>query len=147
MKSDAKGSQAVENAIAFLDRALTTLILGQVPMDKLTVTKALKSDYKNPLQIEHWVLAKDMETMTHGYKLGCQLIDPSGDHEIHPMLRLTFNATGLSLGGKRRKGASATEVFTAFCPECKGTPYANHARNIPVDAFKPLGEKDLLPKR
>jgi len=61
-------TNGIENAIAFLDDALDALILGQVPMDKLTVTKALKSDYKNPLQIGHWVLAERMGQRDAGNK-------------------------------------------------------------------------------
>jgi DNA polymerase elongation subunit (family B) len=48
---------SVKKAIAFLDRALEELIEGKVAMDKLMITKALRSDYKNPQQIAHRVLA------------------------------------------------------------------------------------------
>ena len=47
----------IQKAIEFLDRSLENLIAGTVPMEKLTITKALRSDYKNPQQIGHWVLA------------------------------------------------------------------------------------------
>jgi hypothetical protein len=58
----------VEKAIAFLDASLDALIRGEVAMDKLTVTKALRSDYKNPLQIGHWVLAERMGQRDVGTK-------------------------------------------------------------------------------
>jgi DNA polymerase elongation subunit (family B) len=45
-------------AIAFLDASMAALIDGRVPMDKLAITKALRSDYKNPKQIAHAVLAE-----------------------------------------------------------------------------------------
>jgi DNA polymerase elongation subunit (family B) len=48
---------SVQKAIAFLDKALDELIEGKVSMDKLMITKALRSDYKNPQQIAHRVLA------------------------------------------------------------------------------------------
>lgn len=48
---------SVHKAIEFLDRALDELIEGKVAMDKLMITKALRSDYKNPQQIAHRVLA------------------------------------------------------------------------------------------
>ena len=48
---------SVQKAIEFLDKALKELIDGNVAMDKLTITKALRSDYKNPQQIAHRVLA------------------------------------------------------------------------------------------
>ena len=48
----------IQDAISYLNNALNNLIEGTVPMDKLTITKALRSDYKNPMQIGHWVLAE-----------------------------------------------------------------------------------------
>jgi len=48
---------SVQKAIDYLEGALTELIRGTVPMDKLTITKALRGDYKNPQQIAHRVLA------------------------------------------------------------------------------------------
>jgi DNA polymerase elongation subunit (family B) len=47
----------LSRAIEFLNTSLNNLVDGVVPMDKLTITKALRSDYKNPLQIGHKVLA------------------------------------------------------------------------------------------
>ena len=48
---------SVKSAIDYLNNALTDLIDGKVSMDKLAITKALRSDYKNPNQIGHKVLA------------------------------------------------------------------------------------------
>jgi DNA polymerase elongation subunit (family B) len=48
---------AIQNSIDFLNHSLTQLVEGNVPMDKLMITKALRSDYKNPDQIAHKVLA------------------------------------------------------------------------------------------
>lgn len=47
----------VKIAIEFLNNSLQRLIEGNVHMDKLAITKALRSDYKNPQQIGHWVLS------------------------------------------------------------------------------------------
>ena len=47
----------VENAATFLKSCLQEIVDGQVDMDKLVITKSLKSDYKNPEQIAHKVLA------------------------------------------------------------------------------------------
>jgi DNA polymerase elongation subunit (family B) len=49
--------QNISKAIAFLDASLEQLIQGKVSMDKLAITKSLRSDYKNPQQIAHKVLA------------------------------------------------------------------------------------------
>ena len=47
----------VQKATEYLDVALNDLIQGNVPMDKLMITRALRSDYKNPQTIAHKVLA------------------------------------------------------------------------------------------
>ena len=47
----------IQTAIEFLNAALDKLISGQVPMEKLTMTRQLRSEYKNPDQIAHNVLA------------------------------------------------------------------------------------------
>ena len=52
-----KESETVQSAIDFLNKSLNELIEGKIPMDKLMITKALRSDYKNPQQIAHRVLA------------------------------------------------------------------------------------------
>ena len=49
--------QSVNSAIQYLDNSLTELIKGNVPTDKLAITKSLRSYYKNPQQIAHRVLA------------------------------------------------------------------------------------------
>jgi DNA polymerase elongation subunit (family B) len=49
--------QSVQTAIQYLDNSLTDLINGNVPTDKLAITKSLRSYYKNPQQIAHRVLA------------------------------------------------------------------------------------------
>lgn len=51
------GGGSVSSAIEYLDASLTELIAGKVPMDKLSITKSLRSFYKNPQQIAHRVLA------------------------------------------------------------------------------------------
>ena len=58
----------VQNAIDFLDKSLDNLINGNVGMDKLMITKALRSDYKNPQQIAHRVLADRMGRRDPGNK-------------------------------------------------------------------------------
>ena len=47
----------IQPAIDFLNNSLNDLIQGNISMDKLAITKSLRSDYKNPLQIAHRVLA------------------------------------------------------------------------------------------
>lgn len=47
----------IARAIEFLQTSLDDLIKGKVSMDKLTITKALRGYYKNPMQIGHRVLA------------------------------------------------------------------------------------------
>ena len=47
----------VESAAAFLTGFLQKIVDGKIIMNKLIITKSLKSDYKNPEQIAHKVLA------------------------------------------------------------------------------------------
>jgi DNA polymerase elongation subunit (family B) len=47
----------IQPAINFLNNSLNDLIQGKITMDKLAITKSLRSDYKNPQQIAHRVLA------------------------------------------------------------------------------------------
>ena len=54
---DSKVENNIKNALDFTEKSLNELVEGRVPMDKLTITKALRSDYKNPHTIAHKVLA------------------------------------------------------------------------------------------
>jgi DNA polymerase elongation subunit (family B) len=47
----------IQKSIDFLYNSLDQLVQGKVPMDKLAITKALRSDYAKPNQIAHKVLA------------------------------------------------------------------------------------------
>jgi len=47
----------IMKSVEFLNRCLEELVAGRVPMDKLTITRALSSYYKNPQTIAHRVLA------------------------------------------------------------------------------------------
>jgi DNA polymerase elongation subunit (family B) len=58
----------IKDAISFLDKSLLELIHGTVPMDKLSITKALRGYYKNPQQIAHNVLAERIGQRDPGNK-------------------------------------------------------------------------------
>jgi DNA polymerase elongation subunit (family B) len=60
--------QNVETAITFLKTSLQNLVDEKVPMDKLIITKSLRSGYKNPAQIAHKVLADRMGKRDPGNK-------------------------------------------------------------------------------
>ena len=59
---------SIQPAIDFLYESLNDLINGKVSMDKLTITKSLRSDYKNPQQIAHRVLADRIAQRDPGNK-------------------------------------------------------------------------------
>ena len=59
---------SIQPAIDFLYQSLNDLIQGKIPMDKLTITKSLRSDYKNPHQIAHRVLADRIAQRDPGNK-------------------------------------------------------------------------------
>jgi DNA polymerase elongation subunit (family B) len=58
----------IEKAIEFLNTSLKSLVDGKVSMEKLALTKSLRSDYKNPAQIAHKVLAERIGERDPGNK-------------------------------------------------------------------------------
>jgi len=58
----------IQKAIDFLNSSLENLISGKVAMDKLMMTRQLKSDYKKPEQIAHNVLANRIGKRDPGNK-------------------------------------------------------------------------------
>jgi len=60
--------QDLEAAVKFVRGSLQTLVNERVPMDKLIITKSLRSTYKNPQQIAHKVLADRMGKRDPGNK-------------------------------------------------------------------------------
>jgi DNA polymerase elongation subunit (family B) len=68
MDEKTKSSDNIKIAISYLDKSLKNLIDGVVPMDKLSITKALRGYYKNPQQIAHNVLAERIGTRDPGNK-------------------------------------------------------------------------------
>ena len=63
-----KDPNNVQAAMEFLSKSLDDLVKGNVSMDKLAITKSLKSDYKNPKQIAHNVLAERIGEREPGNK-------------------------------------------------------------------------------
>jgi hypothetical protein len=60
--------QDLEAAVQFVRESLQSLVDERVPMDKLIITKSLRSTYKNPQQIAHKVLADRMGKRDPGNK-------------------------------------------------------------------------------
>jgi len=60
--------QDLEAAVQFVRESLQILVDERVPMDKLIITKSLRSTYKNPQQIAHKVLADRMGKRDPGNK-------------------------------------------------------------------------------
>ena len=58
----------VQKAIDYVNRCLQELVEGNVPIDKLIITKSLRSFYKNPQQIAHKVLADRIAAREPGNK-------------------------------------------------------------------------------
>jgi DNA polymerase elongation subunit (family B) len=65
---DTKRDNSIDASIEYLNKCLNELIEGKVPMDKLMITKALRSDYKNPATIAHKVLADRIAKRDPGNK-------------------------------------------------------------------------------
>lgn len=58
--------QNINKAVTYLQGSLQQLIDGIVPMDKLIITKALRSEYANPDKIAHKVLADRIKQRDEG---------------------------------------------------------------------------------
>lgn len=120
------GGNPVEKAIAFLDTAVQALIAGQVPMEKLTITKALRSDYKNPQQIGHWVLAERMGQRDAGTK------PKPGDR-----MRFVFVVPSGSGGSAGKKALMGDRIETPEYVVEKGLT-VDYAHYITNQLMKPL---------
>jgi DNA polymerase elongation subunit (family B) len=62
--------QNIQEAIDFLKSCLQNIVEEKYPMDKLIITKSLRSGYKNPNSIAHKVLADRITARDPGNKLG-----------------------------------------------------------------------------
>jgi hypothetical protein len=62
--------QNIERAVEFLQECLRNIVQEKYPLDKLIITKSLRSTYKNPQQIAHKVLADRMGKRDPGNKPG-----------------------------------------------------------------------------
>jgi DNA polymerase elongation subunit (family B) len=60
----------IEQAVKFLKECMQNIVDGKYGMDKLIITKSLRSGYKNPAQIAHKVLADRMGKRDAGNKPG-----------------------------------------------------------------------------
>jgi DNA polymerase elongation subunit (family B) len=60
--------KSVVKAIEFTENMLQKLVNGDIPIEKLIVTKSLRSNYKNPKQIAHKVLSERMAVRDPGNK-------------------------------------------------------------------------------
>jgi DNA polymerase elongation subunit (family B) len=60
--------QDINKAVEFVKKSLNDLISGNVALEKLVITKSLRSNYKNPDQIAHKVLAERMGKRDPGNK-------------------------------------------------------------------------------
>ena len=60
--------KSVIKAIDFTQNMLQELVNGNIPIEKLIITKSLRSNYKNPKQIAHKVLSDRMAARDPGNK-------------------------------------------------------------------------------
>ena len=63
-----KEGDNLKSAIDFLKESVQNLVDEKYPMDKLIISKSIRSDYKNPKQIAHKVLADRMTARDPGNK-------------------------------------------------------------------------------
>ena len=60
--------EPIQNSIDFLQKSLMDLLNGKFSIDYLIISKSLRTDYKNPDQIAHKVLADRMGERDPGNK-------------------------------------------------------------------------------
>ena len=84
--------QDIDKAVTFLRSCLQMLMEEKYPVDKLIITKSLRSNYKNPNQIAHKVLADRIGKREPGNK-------PTSGDRI-PFVYIVNNKRG-SLQGER----------------------------------------------
>ena len=84
--------KSITKSIKFLNESLEKLIAGQYPIEKLLVTKSLRSYYKNPSQIAHKVLAERIGQRDSGNK------PSSGDRMYYAYI---VNANKKALQGEK----------------------------------------------
>ena len=119
---DNSASKSLRNATDFLRSALKQMVAGQCDMDKLVITKALNSDYKNPKAIAHKVLADRMGKRDAGNK-------PSvGDRIAYVFIE---NSDRKALQGER---IETPEYILAH----KGSVKINYSYYITNQIMKPL---------
>jgi DNA polymerase elongation subunit (family B) len=81
-------SSGILDAMMFLEHSLEQLMNGNVPMEKLKISKSLKSDYKRPETIGHKVLADRIGERDPGNK------PKSGDRIDYVFIVNESNSTG-----------------------------------------------------
>ena len=60
----------IQKAIEYVHKCLQELVDGNVPIEKLIITKSLRSFYKNPQGVAHKVLADRITARDPGNKPG-----------------------------------------------------------------------------
>lgn len=60
--------QSIDKSVDFLNNMLNNLVNGEIPMEKLIITKSLRGHYANPKQIAHKVLADRITLRDPGNK-------------------------------------------------------------------------------
>ena len=93
--------QNIQEAIDFLKNALSNIVDEKYGMDKLIITKSLRSGYKNPKSIAHKVLADRIATRDAGNK-------PSSGDRI-PFVYI-HNANKKALQGDRLENLKNKEI-------------------------------------
>jgi DNA polymerase elongation subunit (family B) len=112
----------IEKSVEFLKDSLQKIVDEQYPMDKLIITKALRSGYKNPAQIAHKVLADRIARRDPGNK-------PSiGD-------RIPF----VYIENPNKKALQGDRIETpSYIMANKGTVKINYSHYITNQIMKPV---------
>ena len=125
-------SNALQLALQHLDMCLNNLIEQRVPLEKLTISKSLRTHYKNPQQIAHFVLAERIGARDAGNK------PKSGDRIPYAYI-VTNNAHAL-LQGER---IETPEYITKNNLQIDYTFYITNQLMKPIQQLLGLALEDI----
>ena len=150
----------IQKSIAFLKSCLRDIVEEKYPIEKLVITKSLRSGYKNPQQIAHKVLADRIMERDPGNKIGpgdripfVYIKHPSleqaveSDPEPEPIVEIQNNPPepepeqGVKKGRGRKKGPAKPKP--APKPKKVKVPKIKLLQGDKIETPKYIAEKNL----
>jgi DNA polymerase elongation subunit (family B) len=152
----------IQKSIAFLKSCLRDIVEEKYPIEKLVITKSLRSGYKNPQQIAHKVLADRIMERDPGNKIGSgdripfvyikhpsleQAVEPEPEPEPEPIVEIQNNPPepepeqGVKKGRGRKKAPAKPKP--APKPKKVKVPKIKLLQGDKIETPKYIAEKNL----